>query len=72
MLLSGCFVGDENDWANREQIVQAASRCGITDFEPKPVGGAFTAYVPTAVPAAQEKEDCIYRDLAHQALLATR
>jgi hypothetical protein len=72
LLLSGCFVGDENDWASRDQIVQAASRCGITDFEPQQVGGAFTAYVPATVPAAKDKEDCIYRDLARHGLLATR
>jgi hypothetical protein len=72
ILLSGCFYGNEDDWADAEQIVEAASRCGLADFEPTPAGAAFAAYVPSTVPDAQAKEDCIYRDLERQGLLATR
>ena len=72
ILLSGCFFGDENNWADREQIIAAASRCGVPNFQPTPAGSAFAAYVPGTVPNAQAKEDCIYSDLRGQGLLVTR
>lgn len=72
LTLSGCFYGDENDWADRRQIIDAASRCGVPNFQPTPVGSAFAAYVPGTTPGAQRKEDCIYRDLERQGLLVTR
>ena len=72
ILLSGCFYGDENSWADREQIIEAASRCGVPNFQPTRAGSAFAAYVPSTIPDARVKEDCIYRDLESQGLLATR
>ena len=70
--LGGCFVGDENDWASRREIVEAAERCGVSDFEPTEAGAAYAAYVPAGVPDAKAKEDCIYADLRGQGLLVTR
>ena len=72
LLLSGCFLGDENDWASRGQIVEAAGRCGLSGFEPTEAGTAWAAYVPASVPDHAAKEDCIYNDLGRQGLLATR
>ena len=69
---TGCFPGDENDWASREQIVDAAARCGVAEFEPTDAGAAWAAYVDRDVPDHAAKEDCIYGDLAGQGLLATR
>jgi hypothetical protein len=70
--LTACFYGDENDWATADQIVQAASRCGLKDFQPTSVGDAWAAWVPKTVAGASEKEDCIYKDLEQKGLLATR
>jgi len=71
-LLSACFYGDENDWASRDDIVQAARRCGVSNFEPTEAGSAYAAYVPREIAQAQTKEDCIYRDLKSKGLIATR
>ena len=70
--LAGCFIGDENNWASRSEIIAAAERCGVPDFEPTRAGSAYAAYVPAIIPEAQAKEDCIYADLQRQGLLATR
>ena len=73
VLLVGCFLGDENNWASREDVVKAATRCGIPNFEPSDApNGAYAAYVPLDVPNARQKEDCIYNDLKSRGLLATR
>ena len=73
LMVSGCFIGDENDWASREDVIQAAGRCGLADFEPTEApGGAYAAYVPDEIREAKRKEDCIYADLERQELLATR
>lgn len=71
-LLGGCFWGDENDWASRGQIIAAAARCGVPDFEPTEAGAAYAAYVSPSVPDARQKEDCIYKDLQAQGLMVTR
>ena len=68
LTLAGCFIGDENNWASRSEIIAAAERCGVPDFEPTRAGSAYAAYVP----ANRAKEDCIYADLERQGLLATR
>lgn len=70
--LGGCFIGDENDWASPRQIVEAAQRCGVPDFQPTEAGVAYAAYVPANVPNAAQKEDCIYKDLHGQGLMVTR
>lgn len=72
LLLTGCFLGDEFNWASREQIIDAAKRCGVERFEPTKAGDAWAAYVPKTVPDAARKEDCIYADLKAQDLLVTR
>jgi hypothetical protein len=72
LTITGCFYGDENDWASRSDVIEAAERCGVPDFEPTEAGAAYAAYVPAAVPNAAAKEDCIYKDLEGQGLLATR
>ena len=72
LTLAGCFFGDENDWASRSDIVEAAERCGVPDFEPTEAGAAYAAYVPATVADSAAKEDCIYKDLDGQGLLATR
>ena len=72
MSLAGCFYGDEFDWASRTDIVEAAARCGLQDFEPTRAGSAWAAYVRPPVPGGQAKEDCIYNDLSRRGLLATR
>jgi hypothetical protein len=71
--LSGCFIGDEDsDWASREQIVAAAKRCGLADFEPTPAGGGWAAYAPGEDPDHGPKTNCIYADLRAHGLKATR
>ncbi|MCY1646028.1 hypothetical protein OVA11_02805 [Caulobacter sp. SL161] len=70
--LAGCFVGDENTWADRQQIIDAAARCGLKDFAPTKVGDAWAAYVDQGVEGQKTKEDCIYSDLQKQGLLVTR
>ncbi len=69
---AGCFVGDENHWASRAQVVDAATRCGLRDFKPTKAGDAWAAYVDAGVPEHAAKEDCIYAGLNRQGLLATR
>jgi hypothetical protein len=69
---SSCFPFDENDWASRDQIIEAARRCGVPDFEPTEVGDAWAAWVPDTVPDHAAKEDCIYGDMKRQNLLVTR
>ncbi len=70
--LAACFVGDENHWASRRQIVQAALRCGVPSFQPTKVGDTWAAYVAGENPNHGPKGDCIYADLQRQGLLATR
>lgn len=74
LFLFGCFPGNDGDiqWATREQVVQAASRCGVHDFEPTQVGAAWAAYVPGEHPDKGPKGDCIYADLRSRGLTATR
>ncbi len=70
--LAACFLGDENKWATREQVVDAAARCGVPGFEPtKAPGDAWAAYVDPHVPQHLAKEKCIYSDLEKQGLGAT-
>ncbi len=72
LAVSACFVGDENRWADREQIVAAAARCGVPKFTPTKAGDAWAAHVDQQVPKSQAKENCIYADLQSQGFLATR
>lgn len=72
LVTSGCFVGDENHWASRNQIADAAARCGVPDFKPTKIGTAWAAYVDGENPDHGPKGDCIYADLERQGLQATR
>jgi len=77
VLLTGCsdqfcIDGGETCWASLEQIVEAAARCGVPDFEPTKAGAAWAAYVPEKVSNHATKEDCIYKDLNGKGLLVTR
>lgn len=72
--LGGCFYGDENAgrFSTQDQIKAAASRCGLSEFEPTKAGDEWAAYVDDSVPDHVAKEDCIYADLASQGRLTTR
>lgn len=72
--LAACFVGDENAgrWATRRQIVDAAARCGVSNFQPTKIGDGLAAYVDGEDFGQGPKSDCIYADLESQGLLATR
>jgi hypothetical protein len=73
LLLSGCFIGDEDsDWASRKQIIAAAERCGVADLQPTPAGARWAAYVPGEDPDHGTRTNCIYDDLHAQGLKATR
>ncbi|MNI46074.1 hypothetical protein D3C73_1005200 [compost metagenome] len=70
--VSGCFIGPDDEWATRAQVVEAAERCGLLQFQPQPVGNAWAAHVPESISEHKIKEDCIYEQLAQRRLLATR
>lgn len=74
LILSACFPGSDGDvqWATRKQVVEAASRCGVNDFEPTQIGEAWAAYVAGENPDKGPKGNCIYADLKSQGLTATR
>jgi len=69
---TGCFVGDETNWASRRQIIDAAAHCGVPSFEPTKVGDGWAGWVDKQLPQHQAKEDCIYTTLQQQGLVATR
>lgn len=73
-VLTACFVGDENagKWASRREIVDAAARCGVPNFQPTKVGDAWAAYVEGEDPDRSPKGNCIYADLRSQGKIATR
>jgi hypothetical protein len=73
-VLTACFVGDENTgkWASRREIVDAAARCGLPDFQPTKAGDAWAAYVEGEDPDRGPKGNCIYADLKSQGKMATR
>lgn len=59
-------------WANREDMVAAAKRCGIKDFEPKKIANTLVPYVEGESPDAGRKTQCIIDDLKGQGLMVTR
>jgi len=73
-LLAGCLGdwGPPEGWADKSEIIEAASRCGLQNFKPTEAGGAWAAYVSHNVPDHAAKEDCIYSDLEGQGLKVTR
>jgi hypothetical protein len=72
--LSACFIGDEDagGWASRNEIIEAANRCGISDFEPTEAGAGWAAYVAGEDSGKGRKSNCIYDDLHRQGLKVTR
>lgn len=42
--VSGCFIGPDDEWATRAQVVEAAERRGLLQFQPQPVGNAWAAH----------------------------
>jgi len=77
LLLAGCsdnfcIDGGETCWASRDQIIEAAARCGVPDFEPTKAGAVWAAYVPSTVSNHAAKEDCIYEHFRRENLLVTR
>ncbi len=73
-VLTACFVGDENagKWASRQEIVDAAARCGVPDFRPTKAGDAGAAYVAGEDPDRGPKGSCIYADLKSRGKTAPR
>jgi hypothetical protein len=69
---SGCFYGNEFDWASENDVKLAAYSCGLKDFVPTPAGEGWAAYVDETEPCSAAKEDCIYAVLRAEGLLATR
>lgn len=72
LLASGCFSGDRPNYPSREQVIEAAARCGIEGFEPTNVGAGIAAYVSPTIKDAEQKEDCIYDNLRGRGYLVTR
>ena len=70
--ISGCFYGNEFNWASRKDVIEAAAECGLEGFEPSPAGEGWEADVPTTNPREREIEDCIYDIMHERDLLLTR
>ena len=67
-LVCGCFPFDETkELASREMVV-AAARCGVPNFEPTPRGEGFAALVDDAVLDSDKKEGCIIEDVKQRQL----
>lgn len=67
-----CIDGGLQCWAGRTEIVEAAAKCGVPNFEPTEAGGAWAAYVSETVPNHDAKEQCIYDHFEKIGLLVTR
>jgi hypothetical protein len=65
-------AGEDRLWASRQQIIEAAERCGVPNFEPTKANAHWAAYVEGEDPSKGPKGDCIYADLQKQGLKATR
>lgn len=69
---AACVDPDSRNWADRGEIIRAAERCGVPNFEPTRAGAAWAAYVNVDVPDHKAKEDCIYADMKARGRLVTR
>ena len=58
-------------WANKDDIAQAAERCGIPDFEPQEPDVGYGPWVPGEDPDTGPKTRCIIDDLSSQGLQVT-
>ena len=67
-----CIDGGAQCWAGRTEIIEAAAKCGVPNFEPTEAGDAWAAYVPKTVPNHEAKEQCIYDHFKRLGLLVTR
>ena len=74
LALASCFPGDDDaKQASRQQIIDAAARCGIRDFQPTNVGDDnWAAYGPGEKWGEGPKSDCIYAELKRQGLVTVR
>ncbi len=63
---------DSTVWASKNDLISAARRCGVMDFEPFPAGDAWAAYTDRKADKDGSKEDCIYADVKSQGMVATR
>ena len=85
ILLSGCedissvvdpdnyrARADSSVWASKNDIVEAATRCGMPDFEPRKAGDAWAIDGGMTKLGTTEKFACLDRALAEQDLLVTR
>ena len=75
VLLGGCderFCSDAGVcWADRQDVVAAAERCGIANFEPRQTGQSWLPYVAGEDPDKGLKTNCIVDDLKGQGLMVT-
>lgn len=58
-------------WANRQDVVAAAERCGVENFEPRQSVDTWLPYVPWEDPDKGVKTRCIVDDLKGQGLMVT-
>ena len=71
--LTGCFGDDEfsDKWASRKDIILAAERCGVPNFQPKKLREGWGPWVPGEDPDAGPKTKCIVKTLHEQKLMVT-
>ena len=58
-------------WANRADVVAAAARCGVPEFEPEQSADTWLPFVPGENPDTGPKTRCIIDDLQGQGLMVT-
>ncbi len=58
-------------WANRQDGIAAAERCGVEDFEPQETADTWLPYVEGENPDTGPKTSCIAKDLQGQGLMVT-
>jgi hypothetical protein len=58
-------------WANRDDIVQAAKRCGLANFDPPKLDNGYAPWVKGENPDTGPKTTCIIADIKSQGLQVT-
>lgn len=58
-------------WANRNDVIAAAERCGVADFEPREAADTWLPFVAGEDPDTGPKTSCIVADLEGQGLMVT-
>ena len=60
-------------WANRDDLVAAASKCGVRNFEPVELqSGDWAPWVPGEDPDKGAKTNCIVNEIESQGLMVTQ